>query len=284
MGTSERAKRQQLRDLQRRKTKATPWHPGMPLTPEEKQLLQPLLEAAKALGRTPIHREVPESWRIKAHFRTWNLAVQAAGLPALTSADQTQARALACEQEKCEKVLSFAHAEGFCAAIIDTKDIVFNFDFRQFCAENLCGQYDVNHSCPPNCGSTSSMQRIVTSYRKALVVQSQQVLHDWNDSDTIKRAQQAHTAAMLRITDCMHHIQLRGRMCGASACNLCEACTRATGDPCRHPDRMFSCLSAYCINVQELAKSAGMCYTWGGTQLFLYGMILIGGKSKKQEI
>lgn len=283
MGASEHAKRQRQRELQRQKMKSTPWHPGMPLTPEEKQLLQPLLETAKALGRTPVHREVPESWRIKAHFRTWKLAVQAAGLPALTSAEQSQERSLACEREKCEKALGFARAEGFCAAIIDTKDIVFDSAFRHYCAENLCGQYGVNYSCPPNCGSVSSMQRIVTGYRKALVVQSQQALHSWNDFDTINRAQQAHTTAMLRIMDCMQRIQSHGRMCGIGSCSLCEVCTRTTGEPCRHPDRMFSCLSAYCINVQKLAETAGMCYAWGGTQLFLYGMILIGGRSKNRK-
>ena len=281
MGCSEHAKRQRQRELQWQKTKATPWRPGMPLTPEEEQLLQPLLETAKALGQTPIYKEVPEAWRIKAHFRTWNLAIQAAGLPALTSAEQVQARALACEKEKCEKALAFAHAQGFCAAIIDTKDIVFDSSFRRYCAENLCGQYGVNHSCPPNCGSISSMERIVTGYRKALVVQSQWELHDWNDFDVINRAQQTHTAAMLRVVECMHRIQSRSRMCGVGSCNLCEVCTRTTGEPCRHPDRMFSCLSAYCINVKKLAETVGMRYVWGSTQLFLYGMILIGGRSKK---
>ena len=34
-------------------------------------------------------------------------------------------------------------------------------------------------------------------------------------------------------------------------------------------------------HVQELAETAGMRYVWGSTQLFLYGMILIGGRSKK---
>ena len=281
MGCSEHAKRQRQRELQWQKTKATPWRPGMPLTPEEERLLQPLLETAKALGQTPTYKEVPEAWRIKAHFRTWNLAIQAAGLPALTSAEQVQARALACEKEKCEKALAFAHAQGFCAAIIDTKDIVFDSSFRRYCAENLCGQYGVNHSCPPNCGSVSSMERIVTGYRKALVVQSQWELHDWNDFDVINRAQQAHTAAMLRVVECMHRIQSRSRMCGVGSCNLCEVCTRTTGEPCRHPDRMFSCLSAYCINVKKLAETVGMRYVWGSTQLFLYGMILIGGRSKK---
>ena len=281
MGCSEHAKRQRQRELQWQKTKAAPWRPGMPLTPEEERLLQPLLETAKAMGKTPIYREVPEAWRIKAHFRTWNLAIQAAGLPSLNSAEQVQARSLACEQEKCGKALAFAQAQGFSAAIINTKDIVFDSGFRNYCVQNLCGQYGVNHSCPPNCGSVSSMERIVTGYRKALVVQSQWDLADWNDFDTINQAQQAHTDAMLRIVDCMHRIQSRGRMCGVCSCNLCEVCTRTTGEPCRHPGRMFSCLSAYCINVQKLAETAGMRYVWGSTQLFLYGMILIGGRSKK---
>ena len=173
MGCSEHAKRQRQRELQWQKTKAAPWRPGMPLTPEEERLLQPLLETAKALGKTPTYREVPEAWKIKAHFRTWCLSVQAAELPALTSAEQVQARSLACEQEKCEKVLAFAQAQGFCAAIIDTKDVVFDSGFRHYCIENLCGQYGMNHSCPPNCSSFSAMRRIVTGYRKALVVQSQ---------------------------------------------------------------------------------------------------------------
>ena len=57
-------------------------------------MLQPLRETAETLGRTPVYKEVPDAWRIKAHFRTWNLTIQAAGLPALTSAEQVQGRAL----------------------------------------------------------------------------------------------------------------------------------------------------------------------------------------------
>lgn len=110
MGAREQSQRQRQRASQAQKTKATPWHPGMPLTIEEKLLLQPLLETANALGKTPTYKEVPNAWKIKRYFRTWNLAIQAAGLPALTSAEQVQGRALACEQEKCEKALAFAHA------------------------------------------------------------------------------------------------------------------------------------------------------------------------------
>ncbi len=281
MGASDLANRGKQRQRQAQLMRSMSWQPGMPLTEAEERLLRPLREAARTLGRTPVYREVTEALQIKAHFRTWNLAIQAAGLPALTSPEQTQIRALECEREKCGKALAFARAQGFCAAVIDTSEIVFDSSFRRYCAENLCGQYGANHSCPPNCGSFTAMQRIVTGYRKALVVQSQWELSDWNDFDSINRAQQAHTAAMLRIADCMHRVQSMGRMCGVGSCNLCEVCTRTTGEPCRHPDRMFSCLSAYCINVQKLAQTAGMDYVWGGKRLYLYGMILIGGRGKK---
>ena len=49
-----------------------------------------------------------------------------------------------------EKMIAYAIEEGFAAAaIVDTDKIVFDPAFRPYCAENLCGQYGVNFSCPP---------------------------------------------------------------------------------------------------------------------------------------
>ena len=35
------------------------------------------------------------------------------------------------------------------AAIMDTKDLVFKPEYRVFCEENRCGNYDLNPACPP---------------------------------------------------------------------------------------------------------------------------------------
>ena len=53
-----------------------------------------------------------------------------------------------------EEMTSMAAEEGFAAAVVtDTKDIPFDPSFRPLCAENLCGKYGANYSCPPDCGT-----------------------------------------------------------------------------------------------------------------------------------
>ena len=57
-----------------------------------------------------------------------------------------------------EEMTSMAAEEGFAAAVVtDTKDIPFDPSFRPLCAENLCGKYGVNYSCPPDCGTPDEM-------------------------------------------------------------------------------------------------------------------------------
>ena len=59
-----------------------------------------------------------------------------------------------------DKFIDYALAEGFTsAALIDTKDIVFDPSFRPYCEENLCGQYNANYTCPPVCGTPEEMKQ-----------------------------------------------------------------------------------------------------------------------------
>ena len=58
-----------------------------------------------------------------------------------------------------EEMTSIAAEEGFAAAVVtDTKDIPFDPSFRPLCAENLCGKYGANYSCPPDCGTPDEMR------------------------------------------------------------------------------------------------------------------------------
>ena len=62
------------------------------------------------------------------------------------------------EKKNMEQLLDIALEMGFAnAALIDTKDIVFNPAFRPLCEENLCGKYGVNYACPPDCGTTEQI-------------------------------------------------------------------------------------------------------------------------------
>lgn len=57
------------------------------------------------------------------------------------------------------ELLELARADGFSAAIIPTGKIVTDEKFRPFCEENLCGNYDANYSCPPDCGTVEETRQ-----------------------------------------------------------------------------------------------------------------------------
>ena len=72
-----------------------------------------------------------------------------------------------------EKMIQYAMEEGFAAAaVVNTDEITFDPSFRPYCEENLCGQYGVNHSCPPDCGSPEEMKERVLKHKHALVLQT----------------------------------------------------------------------------------------------------------------
>ena len=99
-----------------------------------------------------------------------------------------------------EEMTSIAAEEGFAAAVVtDTKDIPFDPSFRPLCAENLCGKYGVNYSCPPDCGTPDEMRARIQAHRHALVLQTIWEIADYSDSKAIKAAKKEHNAATLRL-------------------------------------------------------------------------------------
>ena len=52
------------------------------------------------------------------------------------------------------------------AAIMDTKDLVFVPEYRQFCEDNLCGNYNLVPACPPawTVSGTESSSWIMASF------------------------------------------------------------------------------------------------------------------------
>lgn len=172
-----------------------------------------------------------------------------------------------------QEMIQWAVQEGFSAAsVVDTDQIVFDPSFRPYCAENLCGQYGANYSCPPDCGSPEEMKQRVLAHRKALVLQSIWQVRDYSDTAAIKQAKKDHNAAELRLVKRLRAAGCDGIIVGASGCALCSPCAQTLGMPCNFPDLKYSCMSAYCIFVKKLADACSMDYTCGDGLLGLFGM------------
>ena len=61
------------------------------------------------------------------------------------------------------KILGFSDA-----AVMDTDNLVFVPEYRVFCEENACGNYDKNPACPPESGTVEEMKARALKYEKAL--------------------------------------------------------------------------------------------------------------------
>lgn len=152
------------------------------------------------------------------------------------------------------------------AAVIDTADLQFVYEFRALCEENDCGNYGKNYGCPPFCGTPREMEEKVRKYRKAVVFQSKTTVADVMNPLETKPVKKKHIQQTRRA---MKHMEEAGMkmdgfaiMCGP--CNFCPTCARLEGKPCTHEEMRTSCLSAYCINATELANHCGMEIEWGG--------------------
>ena len=158
------------------------------------------------------------------------------------------------------------------AEIIDTTEIEFNPAFRPYCEENICGQYGVNYSCPPNCGTTDEMKQRVLSHKKALVTRTVWDIADITDSEKVKAAKKIHNGYTFKIIEEMRKDGHNGFMIGTSGCTLCVPCALKSGEPCNFPDKRYSCMSAYCIYVKALAEKCNMTYDYKDGKLPLFSM------------
>lgn len=160
-----------------------------------------------------------------------------------------------------EQIIQVALSSGFSdAAIVNTKDIIFNPEFRPYCEENYCGHYNANYSCPPVCGSPEEMKQRVLNYKRALVLQSTWPISDYTDEAAIRSAKKGHNAMALDVIKTLKESGYSGLSIGASSCSLCNPCKMQTGESCLFPELSWSCMSAYCIYVKALAEHCNMTY------------------------
>ena len=149
-----------------------------------------------------------------------------------------------------------AKALGFSdAAVISTDQLVFVPEYRVFCEDNLCGNYDKNPACPPQSGTVEEMKEHALKYEKTLILQTMQDgLMDYN------KAKLAHN----KLTE-----QLAEKMKEEGITDLLIM----SAGPYKHN----SCMSAYCVDAQKMADAAGMlCWTCDG-MLRYFSQVLFRG-------
>lgn len=135
-----------------------------------------------------------------------------------------------------------AKALGFTdATLMDVKDLVIVPEYRQFCEENLCGNYGVLPACPPESGTVEEMTQRVRKYKTALVLTIVVTPVSYTDTAEQKAAKRHQNVLTEQLMD-----QMR-------ADGLDDLLMMGAG-----PWKNASCMSAYCVNAQKMADAVHM--------------------------
>ena len=158
----------------------------------------------------------------------------------------------------------------------DPRKMSFSAEFRQCCEDNLCGQYGANYSCPPYCGTVEEMRAKTLPFTHGALLKTECEVDDAMDETATKPIKKDHS---MRSKMLIRELKKRGfdrpyLAMLAGCCSICDKCLMPSGKPCPFPDERTSCLSAYCLNVAELADTAGMSLSWDIGQVSFFSVFL----------
>ena len=160
------------------------------------------------------------------------------------------------------EICSLAKASGFEAALLNPSDLEFDFTFRKYCEQNLCGNFGTSPYCPPLCPSAEEQKAAVLKAKHLLVLKSEHNVPDLTSRAAIKSAQDKHNAATLQLIGKIPNYSGALALCSATDIEIPKDITAA-------------CLSAYCVNVLKMAEKCNMTYAYKNNILALFGFITL---------
>lgn len=179
------------------------------------------------------------------------------------------------------RIRELAAAEGFAAAaVIPVNELVFVPEYRKYCEENSCGNYGANYGCPPDCGTPEVMKARVLAHTHAAVFQTRTQVRDFMDDREMKKLKKRHTEMTWKLLEKLKQEGMDQNgfpiMCGP--CGICPVCHKTEETPCVCPEKMASCLSAYCIDAGKMAESCGMEIQWDGNIVSFFSLYIYHDK------
>lgn len=177
--------------------------------------------------------------------------------------------------EKTKNYIDIALSLGVHKAVlIEIKDILFNPKFRKYCEENLCGFYNKNLMCPPDIGTTEEVINLAKSYKYGIFYQTKGIIKDYSDKNGILHAANMQNNIAQKMKKALNNIGIKNILSMSTHCKYCDRCAKVDNKPCHHPELAIGCLSAYCIDVQDLAEKYKMDYNCSEQVILHFGLTL----------
>ena len=161
-----------------------------------------------------------------------------------------------------EKWIIAAKELGFYeAAPLDVKTLNPEQSVREMCAENKCGAYGKNWTCPPACGSLEQCAETIQKYHSGILLQTVGQMKKRIDYKAIVSTEQKHLRLFYQFCAQIHREYTNALCLGAGGCRICGQC--AYPEECRYPERAVSSMEAYGLFVTQVCRDNGILYYHG---------------------
>jgi len=132
---------------------------------------------------------------------------------------------------------------------------------RDACAQDKCGAYGRNWTCPPYCGTLEQCAHKLHGYRKGILLQTVGQLSKRIDTRGYTRVEQAHLEAFHKLCGELRKHYPDALCLGSGGCRICKRC--AWPEPCRFPEEACASMEGFGLFVTQVCRDAGLAYHYG---------------------
>ena len=183
-------------------------------------------------------------------------------LASLPSFPKVFAKAMLFREEAMTQWLEKARKLGFDVAVaLDPRSLTAREDVRAMCAEDKCGAYNKNWTCPPAVGTVERCQQRMGQYTGGILLQTVGHMRKAVDSRCYRETEQRHLDSFYALAECVRKEYPDALCLGAGGCRVCRQC--AYPAPCLHPEKAVSSMEGYGLFVTQVCRDAGVPYHYG---------------------
>ena len=153
---------------------------------------------------------------------------------------------------------------------ISPEEIIFDEAVFAACAENKCGNYGKNHSCPPLSGDMEENKSHFLAYEHAIIVNK--ILDMGKHYEKMMEASLEFGEAVERLAKILDGKPVR--IAGAGGCRICKKCAALTGEPCRFPEKRRYSMEGSGMDIVKMSIQQKMTYNGGDHKLGYFMMVL----------
>ena len=160
------------------------------------------------------------------------------------------------------------HQYGF----LPTSKIVSSKMVRDLCKQNRCGAYGKSWACPPGVGTLEECAAKMKAYETVFVFTTKHDLEDSLDWEGMVAGKKAHEAMCPGVVEFFRARLADMMVLSTEGCSRCSDCTYPDA-PCRFPDKLHPSIESYGVEVNVLARDAGVRYHNGPNTVTFFSCI-----------